>query len=152
MAEALGVIETDALPRPVVFAWYAAQLFGWDFVRAHLPRSTWYRYLEALRVAGLTVPENEGLSAQQSEGESSGWGALAPGQVFRLAGRRFRVVQAWEPEFYPVGTTGTVDAVMFRQGAWCLVLAPDGSPGGWEELSIADFLACTAPLEGGDHG
>jgi len=71
--------------------------------------------------------------------------------LYRHVGRRFTITDAWEPEFYPGGTTGYVDALLFRDGLWHFELWYDGVPGGADQLPIEHVLSrCTFSKGGPD--
>ena len=147
LAALRSVTPSEGQARAAFMTWLAAQASGWRQARKLLTRSTWYRHLEALHAVGVPVPMRA-YGPKRGAGTSSG-ACTTLADCHRLVGQPFVVTDAWEPEFYPDGTTGHVTALLFRDGRWCLELAYDGSPGGHEHVPIGKALKRCAFSEGG---
>lgn len=127
--------QSEESARHCVGAYMAALVLGWDTAAANYPRSTWYRYLVALQSAGVDVP----LRAR-GQRTQSGYGVTTLADIWRLVGRPFSVVEAWDPEFHPEGTTGRVFQVVVQDGQFFVDVELDGIPGGDERLRLGTAL------------
>ena len=68
-----------------------------------------------------------------------------PAPLLALPGRRFRLTRALDEWMLP-GVTGSVRQVQFRRDQWEVGVDLDGSPGGYEEMSLGVFIGSTEPL------
>ncbi len=141
--------------------WAIAQAEGWRAARLTVGRGTWYRHLGILKKLGLPVPygrQNTTRSVDFVDG--TGWFDVSdplevmarvshdPALLLTLPGQSVRVVKIWDA-CYPVGTTGKVESIYFHENRWDVLVAMDGIPGGWEDLTLDNFFRCTAPRKGG---
>jgi len=147
LAALRAVAPSEGLARAAACTWAAAQSLGWTSARVLRTKATWYRHLRLLHQAGLPVP----LQSYGEKRPAAATNAQTPtlADLYALVGRSFTVTDAWEPEFYPNGTTGTVLALALERGCWNFQLQYDGVPGGIEPIPIGRALARCTFSEGG---
>lgn len=142
-----AVAPTENKARDAFDTWSTVQLLGWPKARGLYHHVTWYRRLALLRRAGIGTPVRpygkKGLQTANSRE------ALTFSDCQRLVGAPFAITDPWDRECYPAGTTGTVSAVLFRDGAWSFELAYDGSPGGHEFVPVRTLFERCSVSEGG---
>lgn len=140
----LQAVTSQEQARAVYGTWLAIQQHGLQGAKAFVGTRSYFRHLDLLRRAGL-------LSPGRSEAAPEGWYAVleSVGALLGLPGRRFRVCRrSQQMECFPVGTRGTVDAVLFRGNRWSVGVDFDGIPGGYEEIDLREFARATEPLPG----
>lgn len=138
--------ETRAEGRLAWVTWVIGTRSSWLDARRALSRSSWYRHLKVLQLAGLPVPEE----VQDAESVPASFlgpyrARSAPGALLRLPGQRFSITKPLDEWIVP-GVTGTVQAIQFRGDQWQVGVQLDGSPGGYEELPLGTFVSSTEPL------
>jgi len=147
LAALRAVAPSEGLARAAACTWAAAQSLGWTSARVLRKKATWYHHLRLLHQAGLPVPLQSYGEKRPAAATNCNTPTLA--DLYALVGCRFTVTDAWKPEFYPNGTTGTVLHLQFERGGWSFFVGFDGIPGGDDEVPIGRFLRCCAVAEGG---
>lgn len=138
--------ETRAEGRLAWVTWLVGTRANWLDARRALSRSSWYRHLKIIRRAGLSVPAELDVASDVPASFLGPYRARSgPGALLSLPGRRFRITRALDEWMLP-GVTGSVRQVQFAREQWEVGVDLDGSPGGYEELSLGVFVSSTEPL------
>lgn len=135
--------------RAAVATWLMAQEYGWPSAQETLTDSQWFRLLDILERAGLTVPcDFTGPSGNPAAVSAEFLGAYARQGVAKsllaLPGCTFRVRQYIGP-LLTCRMHGTVKGVEFDGSRWQVTVALRGRAD--QRVPLGIFVSCTEPFQ-----
>lgn len=125
---------SEAQAQAALRTFVLAQSVGWQEAQGLTGWRTWYRHLQILADAGIAVP----LRPYGNRPRAAASPAPTLADLRRAVGQRITVVDSWEPDFHPAGTTGLVAALLFQDGRW-LIRLEVGRVGECVDLPIREF-------------